>query len=484
MTRTAEQVKLEYGDFQTPLELAERICQKLIELDVNPDVIVEPTCGVGNFIEASSRLFQSTKKIIGVELNPHYIQEIRTKKQFLQDERIELKYADFFQFDWRSLVNQLNGKALVIGNFPWVTNSQQGSIGGKNLPIKTNFQNLNGLDAVTGKSNFDISEWMLIQVIQWLQKRDAYLAMLCKASVSRKLLNYLRAKNLNLAYCATYKIDAKKYFDASVEACLLFCKFDSALSKNYFCDVFSSLEDSEYHRIGYRNNVLIRDLASFEKMSKFYDASASTKWRSGIKHDCSKVMEFYQIDNTLVNGLGEVIDIETTYLFPLIKGSAVAQSRIKTTDRYVLVTQRFVGEPTESIKNLAPKTWKYLESHASYLDHRKSKIYQNNPRFSMFGVGSYTFAPWKIAICGLYKKLEFRLIGKIMEKPAVFDDTVYFLSFDDEQVAYKTFELLTSPVAIDFYSSLIFWDEKRPIKSSILNSLNLSALIEAKARQI
>jgi hypothetical protein len=187
-------------------------------------------------------------------------------------------------------------------------------------------------------------------------------------------------------------------------------------------------------------------------------------------------MEFRRISNTFVNGLGESVDIEETYLFPLLKGSDVAQNRTKTTDRYVLVTQKFVGEPTECIKDLAPRTWSYLESHARYLDNRKSKIYQNNPRFSMFGVGSYTFAPWKISICGLYKKLNFRLVGKIAEKQVIFDDTVYFLSFDDEQLAYKTFKLLTSPVAIDFYSSLIFWDEKRPIKSSILNSLNLTAL--------
>ena len=94
-------------------------------------------------------------------------------------------------------------------------------------------------------------------------------------------------------------------------------------------------------------------------------------------------------------------------------------------------------------------------------------------------MGEYTFTSLKIAICGLYKKLEFRLIGTIVDKPTVFDDTVYFLSFEDEQVARKTFMLLTSVSAISFYSSLIFWDEKRPIKSSILNSLNLAALAES-----
>jgi hypothetical protein len=350
-------------------------------------------------------------------------------------------------------------------------------IGGGNLPKKTNFQHYSGLDAITGKSNFDISEWMLIQTIQALHKRDASLAMLCKTSISRKLLNYIQAHKLNLAYCAVYQIDAKKYFGAMVDACLLFCKFASN-SQRYFCDVFISLEETQYYRIGYRYNMLIKDLDSFEKLNHLYQVKSELKWRSGVKHDCSSVMEFRKIDRVFINGLGEKVDLEETYLFPLLKGSDVAQNRTADISRYVLVTQRFIGESTEMIGDLAPKTWRYLEAHAEYLDSRKSKIYQANPRFAIFGVGDYTFLPWKVAICGLYKKLDFRLIGNVDNKPVVFDDTVYFLSFDNKKDADRAFTLLTSNVAIKFYSSLIFWDEKRPIKTRILNSLNLSVLGE------
>jgi hypothetical protein len=149
-----------------------------------------------------------------------------------------------------------------------------------------------------------------------------------------------------------------------------------------------------------------------------------------------------------------------------------------------LVSQRFIGEETEYIQKLAPKTGNYLEPHSGYLDSRKSKIYKKSSRFSIFGVGPYTFAPWKIAICGFYKKLDFRLVGKINGKATVFDDTVYFLSFEDEQVADRTLTLLNSLPAIEFYSSLIFWDEKRPIKASILNCLNLSTLAEILAMKL
>ena len=477
MNSNDRKTKLEYGDFQTPPALAEMVCRKLVELNVNPRTIIEPTCGIGNFIQAATHSFPSADKIIGVEINQNYLTQIRLNKQLFQNQRCDIFQGDFFQFDWEPLVDQYTDRLLVLGNFPWVTNSRQGTVGSKNLPKKNNFQGNKGLDALTGKSNFDISEWMLIQVVQWLQKRDATLAMLCKTSTARKLLNYLHSQKLNLAECATYTIDAKKYFDANVDACVLVCKFD-AHSRNYFCDVFSSLEISDSHRIGYHNNLLVKDIDAFSKLSYLYAVNSGAKWRSGVKHDCSSVMELKKIDNYFVNTLGEVVDIEETYLFPLIKGSGVAQNRINATDRYMLITQKFIGESTENIQKIAPKTGRYLESRGQYLDNRKSKIYQNSPRFAIFGVGDYTFKPWKIAIGGLYKKLEFRLIGEIADKPVIFDDTVYFLGFDDEEVAGQTFELLNSPAAIKFYSAIVFWDEKRPIKSSVLNCLNLEVLAD------
>ncbi|QLE56931.1 SAM-dependent methyltransferase [Nostoc sp. TCL26-01] len=473
-------LKVEYGDFQTPIELAQKICQKLVKLGISPDVIIEPTCGVGNFIKASAQSFKSTNKIIGMEINPNYIRKIKNEYCLSNENRIQLKQEDFFQFDWFSLIRELEGNILVIGNFPWVTNSQQGVIAGINLPQKTNFQNHTALDAITGKSNFDISEWMLMQMIKCLQKRKSYLAMLCKTSVARKLLNYIHSQKFYLEYFATYKIDAKKYFGADVDACLLFCKFGSKY-KNYFCDVFNDLEDNNCYRISYQDSILVKDIMTFEKLKDLYDSKSQKKWRSGIKHDCSSVMELRKVDDIYINGLGENVNIEETFIFPLIKGSDIAQGRIESTNRYVVVTQKFIGESTDHIKYLAPKTWNYLESHAKYLDARKSKIYQNNPRFSIFGVGNYTFSPWKIAICGLYKKLSFRLIRVINNKPTVFDDTVYFLAFEDEKVANQVFTLLTSTLVTDFYSSLIFWDEKRPIKTSILNSLNIEkALIKSE----
>lgn len=473
ITTIEKNKKIEYGDFQTPKELADLVCQKLVEIDVSPDYVIEPTCGLGTFLEAATAKFDKVVKFIGIDVNAEYLSQLRTRsKTFFHSERLDIREGDFFKFGWNKLIKDLDGEILVLGNFPWVTNATQGMIGGSNLPNKSNFQNHSGFDAMTGRSNFDISEFMLMKVAEWFQQRHGHLAMLVKTSVARKFLSHLHRTKAGLSNSAIYSIDTMKYFGAAVDACLLYCRFDRLLH-NYDYDVFESLFSQTRYRVGHRHGLTVKDLDTFEKLS-YLLGNSREKWRSGIKHDCSEIMELTKKDGKLFNGLDEPVDIEDDFVYPLIKGSDVANDRVSITNRFMLVTQKNVGEPTRLIKTIAPKTWAYLEEHADYFDSRKSKIYQNNPRYSIFGIGSYTFAPWKIAICGLYKNLNFRLVGQLQNKPVVFDDTVYFLSFDGYEEARKVFDFLYSKDTQNFLSTLIFWDDKRPIKTSILNSLKLN----------
>lgn len=146
--------------------------------------------------------------------------------------------------------------------------------------------------------------------------------------------------------------------------------------------------------------------------------------------------------------------------------------------RYMLITQQSVGEDTSPIKRQAPRTWNYLCSHASLLDKRASSIYRNRPRFSVFGVGAYSFAPWKVAISGFYKRLDFRCIGPVEDKPVVFDDTCYFLPCQTESDARLLTALLNSRAAKGFFHSFIFRDAKRPGTVQLLASLDLRILAE------
>jgi hypothetical protein len=162
----------------------------------------------------------------------------------------------------------------------------------------------------------------------------------------------------------------------------------------------------------------------------------------------------------------------------MLKSSEITNGRSKEPTRWMLVTQRAVGAETSVIRIVAPKTWEYLKRHSDFLDRRASSIYRNRARFSVFGVGDYTFAPWKVCISGFYKELHFAIVGPYQGKPVVLDDTSYFLSCQSEQEATYIAELLNSDAAREFFSAFVFWDAKRPITIDMLRRLDLSHLAQ------
>jgi predicted RNA methylase len=151
----------EFGDFQTPPQLASAICNLLRDSGVTPETVIEPTCGRGAFLKAAAEVFPQSQ-LIGADINPIHLRSARESlSECLESGQLELHKADFFDFPWSSVLAAKPGPWLVLGNPPWVTNAKLGVLKSRNLPSKTNRQGGLGIDAITGKSNFDISEWML-----------------------------------------------------------------------------------------------------------------------------------------------------------------------------------------------------------------------------------------------------------------------------------------------------------------------------------
>lgn len=469
--------KKEFGDYQTSLGLAIEVCKKIKNLGFKPNTIIEPTCGTGNFIKAAQQEFKNNTKIIGIEINNQYLNIVKSHINESDKNNISLINDNFFTLDWTEILKNIEVPILFLGNLPWVTNSTIGSLNGKNLPQKANFHKLNGFDAMTGESNFDISEWMLIKVIEllkFIKNKNAYIAFLIKTSVARKLIKYIHKNKINCSNINIFNFDAKRDFDVSVNACLFTCDFSSNLT-NTDCNVYENLHSfTPVNTLGFRDNVLLSDVKMATKINNLYSYNQKA-WRSGIKHDCSKIMELTIKDDIFYNGFNEEVNIEDFYLYPLLKGSDIANNRMDL-KRMVIITQKYIGEDTLKIQSMAPKTWNYLYRHKNTLDKRRSIIYKNKPPFSIFGIGEYSFSLWKIAISSLYKKLDFKLIGPINNKPVMLDDTVNFLAFDTQEKAEETFSLLNSNISKDFLSTHIFWDNKRPITIAILNKLDISKL--------
>jgi predicted RNA methylase len=475
-TTNKDKQVIEFGDFQTPPRLAADACALLARLGVRPGSIVEPTCGLGHFLLAAARQFPEARQLLGVDINRDYVavaQEALRAQPY--PGVIRILHSDFFAVDWSALLDPLPEPVLIIGNPPWVTNSRVSAIDGENLPIKRNRRGCRGIDAVTGKSNFDISEWMVAHLLEQGAGKTTTLAMLCKTSVARRILLHAWATGLRLSACAMYLIDAAESFGASVEACLLVCQMGAGAPGGE-CQVYGGLDSSEPHQqIGYRDGFLVVDVALYERW-RHLQGDGPRRWRSGVKHDCVKVMELGKLGRGYLNGLGETVDLEEEYVFPMLKSADLAKVGGPSPRRWMLVPQRAVGDDTSLIRHRAPKTWAYLERHGALLDCRASSIYRKKPRFAVFGVGPYTFAPWKVAISGLYKKLEFRVVGNVMGKPIVLDDTANFLPCSSRQEAEFLHSLLGSSAAREFYGAFVQWDSKRPITVELLQRLNLSSL--------
>ncbi|MBN6741215.1 hypothetical protein JKG47_11850 [Acidithiobacillus sp. MC6.1] len=468
--------KKEFGDFQTPLSLARRVVA-LIKADVNSvGTIVEPTCGVGAFLQAAAELFGESPYYWGFDINVDHVEAARANISKIGLPKITIEQRDFYGINWSQFLGEQSGPLLLIGNPPWITNSGMGAIQGSNLPEKSNFQKHSGFSAKTGKANFDISEWMLVKLLETLRGRPAAIAMLCKTATARKVLRQAWVKELGVGPSSLHLIDATAEFGVSVDACLFYTHTGTGATES-IATVYRTLSfDDPMQTFGLFSGELVSDIDAY-RTSCDLTGLQHRKWRSGVKHDAAKVMEFTRDKGSFVNGLGERCDLENDYIFPLLKSSDLANGRLMPT-RYVLLTQCRINDSIDEIKCRAPKTWRYLLDHSQQMDERRSSIYAKRPRFAIFGIGDYSFSPAKVAISGLYKNLRFQAVGSVGDRPVMVDDTCYFIPCNSLFEAEFFASLLNSNTAQQFISALVFSDSKRPVTIDVLKRIDLKKLAE------
>jgi hypothetical protein len=472
--KSAQQI--EFGDFQTPLALAREVCCLLHARGLRPQVVVEPTCGVGAFLQAAAECFPDAI-LRGFDIHADYAKAACACLDRLgASGRAVVRCRDFFAHDWDAELHDARGALLVLGNLPWVTNQTMATLEGSNLPVKENFLRYRGIAARTGKSNFDISEWMLIRLVRALRGRQATIAMLCKTATARKLLRYAWQNEGRIAAAALWRVDAKRHFSASVDASLLVA--ESGGTGPPEADLFASLAAlAPDGRIGLAGQDLVADIETYRRL-RHLAGLGPYQWRCGVKHDCASVMELHpEANGALRNKAGEAVTIEPHFLYPLLKSSDLANGQ-SVPQRYLLITQRRMTDDTAAMAQHAPRTWAYLHSHRERFRARRSSVYQARAPFALFGIGDYAFAPWKVAVSGLHHQPRFVLVPPVGDKPVLFDDTCYYLPFPNDTEARLLAEVLNSVPCREFLKVLMFPDSKRPITVELLHRLNLSAIAE------
>lgn len=472
----------EYGDFQTNQSLANQVTKKLKKKGLSPKIVIEPTCGKGHFILATLNNFDNIEKIFGIEIQNKHIWQAKFNilNFFLNNPdkkkpEVYLIHSSIFDFDYQTIKESIGEKELlIIGNPPWVTNSALSAMDSKNLPQKSNFKQYKGLDAMTGKGNFDIAEYITTDLLRNFGQYTGNMAFLIKNTVIKNIVYDIRKLKLPIANLQKQNIDSKKEFDVSVDAALFFCQLNK--DTDYTCqesDFYSSKIKCDF---GWHNNRFMSDLS---KLSNDVDGISPFEWRQGIKHDCSKVMEIDVDNNLFHNKLGEYFSLEDDLVYPLLKSSDLKTTIANPTRKMTIVTQKFVGQDTSYIKRF-PQTFEYLNNHIDLFRMRKSSIYKGKCDFSIFGIGDYSFKPYKIAISGLYKTFHFCLVKPQNGKPVMLDDTCYFIGFDTLEQAEYIWNLLNTEIVENLLKSISFEDAKRMITKDILMRIDLKKVAEKK----
>ena len=477
--------RAEYGDFQTNQSLANQVTKKLQANNTDPKIVIEPTCGKGNFILAVLNTFENIEKIYGIEVQKKYTWQAKFNilDFFLQNPNrtkpdIHIIHSNIFDFNFHPIKSIIEKKELlIIGNPPWVTNSALSAMDSNNLPNKSNFKQHKGLDAMTGKGNFDIAEYITLDLLRNFGKFDGNMAFLVKNTVIKNILYDLPKLKLPIANLKKENIDSKKEFDVSVDASLFSCQ----LNKKTEC----SCQESDFYtsetkcNFGWRNGKFLSD---FSGANIDIDGISPFEWRQGVKHDCSKVMELESDDDCFRNKLGEKFKIENDLVYPLLKSSDLKFKRAEPTRKKIIITQKYVGQNTSYIQKY-PLTFEYLNNHIDYFQKRKSSIYKGKCDFSIFGIGDYSFKPYKIAISGLYKTFHFCLVKSQDDKPVMLDDTCYFIGFDTLEHAEYIWKLLNTEIVTDFLKSISFKDSKRMITKDVLMRIDLRKVAQLRGEQ-
>lgn len=470
-------MRREYGDFQTPPGLVSAVLGRLGPIAARWPRVFEPTCGRGHFLAGLLALDPPPREVLGVEVQSGHLEAARAVANTApQHVRVGLTAGSFFDLDLKSLAwADPAGPLLVVGNPPWITSAELGTLGSTNRPRRSNPKSIRGIDALTGASNFDAAEAVWLKLLTELADQSPTVALLCKTAVARNVLEHTRRLGLPIALAEVVRIDARAWFSASVDACLLRITLGVAQTPTLdripvFSDLNARVPESA---MGFARARLVVDFAAYSRVSTI-DGASPIEWRQGLKHDASAVME---LTGERRNGLGGTVEVEDEHVYPLLKGSDLARPRPIAPRRAVLVTQRAIGEDTRPLERDAPRLWAYLQRHDGAFDRRKSSVYRGRPPYSMFGVGPYAFAPYKVAVSGLHKHAVFHAVGPVDRRPVMCDDTSYYLSCRSAEQAALIEALLNQPMPIDLLRSFTTPGAKRSVTKAALQRLDLGALL-------
>lgn len=145
--------------------------------------------------------------------------------------------------------------------------------------------------------------------------------------------------------------------------------------------------------------------------------------------------------------------IEPDLLYPLIRGRDVQRWRAAPS-AFILMVQDPVkrrGRDQAELQECCPRTYGYLKQFEGILRSRRSRgvsdmIKKGAPFYTMFAVGDYTFAPWKVVWREQAEVMTAAVVGEVESKAIIPDHKLMLVDCASEDEAHYVCALLNCTV--------------------------------------
>jgi len=154
-------------------------------------------------------------------------------------------------------------------------------------------------------------------------------------------------------------------------------------------------------------------------------------------------------------------EVEPDLVYPLLRGRDVRRWQA-TPSAHILMVQdpkKRRGIDEEELQRRWPKTWKYLKRFEKVLRERAAfkryftrrdrslRVIETGPFYSMFDVGDYTFAPWKVVWREQSAQFTTAVVGPLNERAVMPDHKLMLVACPSEEEALYMCALLNSSPA-------------------------------------
>jgi type I restriction-modification system DNA methylase subunit len=396
----------------------------------------------------------------------------------------------------------------VVGNPPWIkwdflSKDYKKKLNHLYLDIYKLFS-YKGMKAGLGYSHDDISVMFMYVAIDKYLKKGGRLGFVMKQTLYKSLAgkefrkfkiektsqksiplkvikvnDMLELKPFNIsAQSETSTIILEKGEETKYPVPYLVWKSTNGLPKEneFLSDILDRIEISQ--KEAYPHNE--KDLTDIwlvidkgEKKIKFIKGENYYQSRHGLVNDLNSVFFIDILDKqgkiiTIQNRTARAkkklpiikTKIENDLVYPFLKPRNVKKWG---TQGYVygILPQKKNGEKNESnLRIKQPLTYKYLHGFKTDLLNRSSKWFktQGIPFYSFFGLGDYSFAPYKIVWCCMSYQPSFSVVSKVNDKnigskEVMPDNTIGYFSVNNKAEAHYICAILNSITAKKYFES-------------------------------